>query len=345
MSAIQILAAQPWVERLGLTLLHFVWQGAVIASLYAAVRGWTARRRDPEYRYFLGCAALAAMAIVPIVTWMMLPGPAHEFASAAFATPISAPIADSVPSIPLFAQGNARAIPTGQWMTWVVGFWLIGATAFLLRLLGGWIFAVSLRYRMVRAASAEWQRTFDCLKARIAVTRRVRLLVSGVLDAPAVIGWLRPIVLVPAGALAGLPADQMEALLLHELAHIRRHDYLVHILQSAVEAVFFYHPAVWWISGHMRAERELCCDDVAVSITGDAITYARALAELDAARFIQPAIVGANGGSVANRIARLLGQSTSSGPAFQQRGSCAGTRSSGRGSMGCIRAARCPARD
>ena len=77
--------------------------------------------------------------------------------------------------------------------------------------------------------------------------------------------------LVPVGALAGLPAAQIEALLLHELAHIRRHDYLVHILQSAVEAVFFYHPAVWWISGHMRAERELCCDDIAVSITGDAV--------------------------------------------------------------------------
>ena len=124
---------------------------------------------------------------------------------------------------------------------------------------------------MVRPAPAEWQRILDRLKTRISVSRPVRLLVSGLLQAPAAIGWLRPIVLVPAGALAGLPAAQIEALLLHELAHIRRHDYLVHILQSAVEAVFFYHPAVWWISGHMRAERELCCDDIAVSITGDAV--------------------------------------------------------------------------
>ena len=121
-------------------------------------------------------------------------------------------------------------------------------------------------------------------------------------------GWLRPVVLVPLGALAGLPAAQMEALLLHELAHIRRHDYLVHIMQSAVEAVFFYHPAVWWISGHMRAERELCCDDLAVSLTGDAVVYARALAEFDSARWVQPAVMAANGGSLADRIARLLGQ-------------------------------------
>ena len=205
----------------------------------------------------------------------------------------------------------------GPFLSWVVAFWLTGATAFSLRLLGGWILAERLRSRMVRPASAEWQRTLDRLKTRISVSRPVRLLVSGLLQAPAAIGWLRPIVLVPAGALAGLPAAQIEALLLHELAHIRRHDYLVHILQSAVEAVFFYHPAVWWISGHMRAERELCCDDIAVSITGDAVIYARALAEFDSARWIQPTVMAANGGSLADRIARLLGQ-----PSTSRRASC-----------------------
>jgi beta-lactamase regulating signal transducer with metallopeptidase domain len=207
------------------------------------------------------------------------------------------------------------AVLPGQFLSWVVAFWLIGATAFSLRLLVGWIFAERVRHRMVRTASVEWQRTFDRLKARMSVTRPVRLLVSGLLDAPAAIGWFRPIVLVPVGALAGLPSAQMEALLLHELAHIRRHDYLVQILQSVVEAVFFYHPGVWWISRHMRADRELCCDDIAVSITGDAVMYARALAEFDSARFIQPTVVAANGGSVAERIARLLGQSSTTGRA------------------------------
>ncbi|HXB73533.1 MAG TPA: M56 family metallopeptidase, partial [Candidatus Acidoferrales bacterium] len=170
---------------------------------------------------------------------------------------------------------------------------------------------------MVRPVSAEWQRTLDRLKTRISVSRPVRLLVSGRLQAPAAMGWLRPIVLVPAGALAGLPVAQIEALLLHELAHIRRHDYPVHILQSAVEAVFFYHPAVWWVSSHMRAERELCCDDIAVSVTGDAVIYARALAEFDSARWIQPNVMAANGGSLADRIARLLGQ-----PSTSRRPSC-----------------------
>ena len=95
----------------------------------------------------------------------------------------------------------------------------------------------------------------------------MRLLVSALVQVPTVVGWLRPVVLVPVGALGGLPAEHLEALLLHELAHIRRHDYLVNMLQSVAEALLFYHPAVWWVSGHIRAERELCCDDVAVSVS------------------------------------------------------------------------------
>jgi bla regulator protein blaR1 len=117
-------------------------------------------------------------------------------------------------------------------------------------------------------------------------------------------------VLVPVGALGGLPAEQIEALLLHELAHIRRHDYLVNILQSVAEALLFYHPAVWWVSGHIRAERELCCDDVAVSVSGNALTYAYALAQLESYRPEHlNAAVAANGGSLPDRIARVLGLS------------------------------------
>jgi len=313
MNGIQILATQPWVERLGLTLLHFVWQGTTIVTLYAVVRKWSARTLGPSGRYFLACAVLTAMAVIPIVTWMLLP--VQKSADVTFSAPMSAPRAESVPTIPLLLPSEVYATAPGHFLPWVVVFWMIGAAAFSLRLLSGWILAQRFRHRMVRAASLEWQRRLDRLKACISVTRPVRLLVSGLIEAPGSIGWFRPIVLVPAGALAGLPCAQMEALLLHELAHIRRHDYLVHILQSVVETVLFYHPGVWWVSGHMRTDRELCCDDIAVSITGDAVVYARALAEFDSARFIQPAVVAANSGSVAKRIARLLGQSPASGHA------------------------------
>jgi beta-lactamase regulating signal transducer with metallopeptidase domain len=141
------------------------------------------------------------------------------------------------------ASAAAHATPE-PFLAWVVAIWFTGATAFSLRLLGGWILAERLRRTMIRPASAEWQRKLNRLKTRASISQPVRLLVSGALHAPAAIGWLRPIVLVPAGALTGMPAAQIEAILVHELAHIRRHDYLVPILQSAIEIVFFYHPAV-----------------------------------------------------------------------------------------------------
>jgi uncharacterized protein (TIGR03435 family) len=163
---------------------------------------------------------------------------------------------------------------------------------------------------LVRQAPPEWQEALRKLGAQIRLSRPVPLLVSALVQVPTVVGWLRPVVLVPVGALGGLPAEYLEALLLHELAHIRRHDYLVNMLQSVAEALLFYHPAVWWVSGHIRAERELCCDDVAVSVFGNALTYASALAHLESCRPSRlSAALAANGGSLADRIARLLGQS------------------------------------
>jgi uncharacterized protein (TIGR03435 family) len=317
MNAIRNLAMQPWVGRLGMTLLHFLWQGAIIAAIYAAARKRGARTLDANGRYLLACAALAAIAIVPLATWIWLRGPSPESVAATFAAPMSAARTGPARSIALSLPADVDRTAPGPFLSWVVAFWLIGATAFSLRLLAGWIFAERLRSSMVRPAPGGWQRTLNRLKTRISISRPVRLLVSAQVQAPAAIGWLRPIVLMPVGALAGLPAAQVEALLLHELAHIRRHDYLIHIWQSAVEAVFFYHPIVWWISSHMRAERELCCDDLAVSLTGDAVLYARALAEVDSGRWVQPTVMAADGGSLADRIARLLGQ-----PATSCRPSC-----------------------
>ena len=320
MNAIQILSAQPWVERLGWTLLHFLWQGVLIAVVYAAARRWIAGASSPNVRYILACAALAVMATAPVLTWSLLRPPApHPIASPSTAA-ISAAAPTAVGNVPaLFPAAVYVAVPPA-FLPWVVAVWLAGAVTFWLRLFGGWILAERLRSRLIRPAPREWQQALDRLGSRIRVSRPARLLVSSLVQAPAVMGWLRPVVLVPVGALAGLPPEQIEALLLHELAHIRRHDYLVNLLQSFVEALLFYHPAVWWVSGHIRAEREHCCDDVAVSVSGDVLNYARALAELETARTARlGAVMAATGGSLAHRIARLLGQSrpapgTVSGP-------------------------------
>jgi len=206
-------------------------------------------------------------------------------------------------------------------MPWLVMAWFAGTLIFWMRLTGGWVVAARMRSMLVRPASKEWQQKLDALKARLRISRPVRLFTSALVQVPTVVGWLRPVVLVPVGALAGLPPEHIEALLAHELAHIRRHDYLVNMLQSIAEALLFYHPAVWWISSHIRNERENCCDDVAVEISGDAFAYARALADLEQHRpaHLNPALA-ANGGSLPDRIARLLGSACPASASFPGMG-------------------------
>ena len=314
MNLIRALSSQPWVERLGWTLVHFLWQGLSIAVLYAAARRGVARTWSPNARYLLACAALAAMLAAPLVTWTVMQ-PSNANPEAAYRIR-SAPPADSTTGItttatlPTSVRVTLSSVPLAQYLPWVVMLWLTGAVVFWVRLAGGWVIAARMRSVSVRRAPPEWQQILQKLGARIGLSRPVRLLVSALVQVPTVVGWLHPVVLIPVGALSGLPAEHLEALLLHELAHIRRHDYLVNILQSVAEALLFYHPAVWWVSGHIRAERELCCDDAAVAVSGDAFTYARALAQLESFRPAHlTAAIAANGGPLSDRIARLLGQS------------------------------------
>jgi uncharacterized protein (TIGR03435 family) len=304
MTAIPLLSSQPWVDRLGWTLIHFLWQGTLLACLYAVARAVTGAA-SARARYLLSCATLAIMLAAPVATWIFL-GP-HSSAAASSPPSANRPARSlAVPPAVLDVPDSPR-LPA-PFLPWVVAVWLAGSLALWVRLVGGWALTVRLRSTHVRPAPPEWQRLLDRLAARVRVSRPVRLLISSVVRAPAVAGWLRPAILVPAGALAGLPAAQLEALLLHELAHIRRGDFLVNLLQSAAEALLFYHPAVWWVSGHIRAEREMCCDDDAVLETGDVLTYACALASLESARGGQlHAAVAANGGSLGARVARLLG--------------------------------------
>jgi hypothetical protein len=170
----------------------------------------------------------------------------------------------------------------------------------------GFISAAALRRSRHAPVLTEWQQTLDRLIERMHVSRSVRLLATDRVDSPSVIGWLRPVILAPVGVLCGLAPEQVEALLAHELAHVRRHDYLVNVLQGIAESLLFYHPAVWWISNQIRAEREHCCDDLAVAASGDVLVYARALAELESMRPAHfKAALSANDGSLLRRIQRL----------------------------------------
>jgi TonB family protein len=195
-----------------------------------------------------------------------------------------------------------------QALPWVLPAWFAGVIFFVVRLNVGLLVARRMRSVATKAPPAELQQVFEAMRRRLGIGRAVRLMHSALVQAPTVIGWLRPVVLVPASCLSGLSTMQIEAVLAHELAHIRRHDYLVSVLQSVIETVLFYHPAVWWVSKQVRRERECCCDELAVAVGGDRLAYARALSALEERRSYSPEFaLGANGGVLTMRIKRLLG--------------------------------------
>ncbi|MCX6633235.1 MAG: GWxTD domain-containing protein [Candidatus Solibacter sp.] len=198
---------------------------------------------------------------------------------------------------------------SAHYLPWLAPFWIAGVLFCHLRGVASWLAARRLGSRGVCAATASWQSLLDRLAERMRLSRPVTLLESCLAEVPVVIGYVRPVILMPVGLLAGLPAAQVETILLHELAHIRRHDYLVNLLQIVAEGLVFYHPAVWWISGVIRAERENCCDDLVVATQGDAFAYATALTALEQNRgAVCEAVVAATGGSLVKRVRRLLVQ-------------------------------------
>ncbi|MBI4912590.1 MAG: M48 family metalloprotease [Acidobacteria bacterium] len=295
-------------RTLALALLHFLWQGALLALL-ARAGLWLLRRRSPQARYALACAFMALMALAPVATYRVVDLGWKQNAEIA---PARSP-ADvrTAPSEALPAPAGAPAgSPLAPLMPWALGAWAVGVAFLSLRLLGGWLWLVRLRARLSENADLDWQLRLRGLGRRMGIQQGVSLLRSSWVQTPMVVGWLRPAILVPVAAFAGLSPEALEAVLAHELAHIRRHDYLVNLLQSALETLLFYHPAVWWLSAQLRQERELCCDDAAVAVCGDPVLYARALAELEELRAIpshfSKLAPASQGGHLMNRIRRLL---------------------------------------
>jgi capsular polysaccharide biosynthesis protein len=193
-------------------------------------------------------------------------------------------------------------------MSWLAAFWLGGVLTLGSRLVLGWWQVQRLRTRQTAPVEEIWLERLLALKARLGVSRPVALLQSALVETPTVIGWLRPVILLPASAVTGLGVAQLESILAHELAHIRRNDYLVNLFQRVVETFLFYHPAVWWISKCVREEREICCDDLALQVCESREVYARALSSLEEFRSCPPGMaLAASGGNLVARIRRVLG--------------------------------------
>jgi GWxTD domain-containing protein len=299
MSLLEALVATPLAGAVGWTLLHSLWEGALVCAALAA---FLFAVRSPRARYAAACLALLLVVGGFGVTLV------HETPQGSHG-----PRMATDPMLPAWKTPvepnatNAETSGLAKLAPWLAPFWMAGVFAFYLGHAAAWISATRLRRRGVCCAPEEWQKRLARFSARLRIQRPVHLLESCLVETPMVLGHFRPVILMPLGLLAGLPMAQVEAILWHEMAHIRRYDYLVNVGLRFVEGLLFYHPAVWWISRTIREERENCCDDVAVELTGNAHEYAIALAVLEQNRWSRPEpAVAATGGNLMKRIRRLL---------------------------------------
>jgi beta-lactamase regulating signal transducer with metallopeptidase domain len=318
MSALGTYLSGPLAHALGWALVHLLWQGVLVAAILAAVLALM-QRRSANARYLAACGALVLLLALGAGTAV------HVYQPAVPDVPPAAAALDGLKPVLHSASAELTASVTESPATWrdalasaavfanahlsqFVLAWMMGVLLLSVRLTSGWIKAHRIATRDAFAATNEWQRIGRRLAEALRIRGAIRLLESAAVEVPTVIGWLRPVVLLPVATLSGLSTEQMEMVLAHELAHIRRHDFFVNLMQAVVETLLFYHPAVWWISGRIRVEREHCCDDIAVAVCGNPLLYARALTRLEELR-VDPAqaFVAANGGSLLTRIRRLCG--------------------------------------
>jgi len=271
------------------------------------------RLRSPQARYISAVCALIAMLVVPFATFAILkqsPESVLQFSMGGIAEIGSGPEASELSAAAPHEQlpfALASHIVSVDWMSYAVLAWFAGVYMFTLRTLGGWMLLMRLRRQHGEPIAGDLLKTCLALQRRLGVSRPVRYVCSKVAGSPVVFGTLRPVIVLPLSALAGLSPWQVEAIIAHELAHIKRWDLLVNAFQIATETLLFYHPAVWWVNRVIRNEREHCCDDIAVAACGNAHDYARALAQLEESRSASVWAMAANGGVLSTRIGRLLG--------------------------------------
>ncbi|MDD5706256.1 MAG: M56 family metallopeptidase [Kiritimatiellae bacterium] len=329
MNALDFLFGYASVQRVGWALVHSLWQAAIVAIVLAvALR--LMRKVSANARYLAACAALVLIVALPIVTLRLVRAreqPVTAPHPRILQQPVALPTGDTPMIVPPLETADtpvalipvpeplqtpwfrrlavrAEALMPGV-LPYLVFIWLIGVCGLSLWHLGGWAQLQRLKRRTITPVADALSRRVYALAGALRVRQAVAVFQSAFVPAPAVVGWLKPVILLPASALTGLSAGQLESLLAHELTHFRRCDYLVNMLQTAIEILGFYHPAVWWVSRRIRIERENCCDDVAAGLTGDRAQYASALATMEELRAGPGLAMTASGGSLCSRIQRL----------------------------------------
>lgn len=299
---LSLLISPPLTHSLGWTLLHFIWQGLALAAICAVLM---AICRSASSRYAIALGTLALMLAAPVVTFGILAR--SEFAPSVASASVSQTAANWAAPAAVIASPLSASPLQPNLLLWLVEAWFGGVVIFSLRAAGGFFVVERMRRKHAQPVSERLLEKCLELQRSIGIARAIRYCECLRVESPAVIGWIRPVVLFPVAVLTGLSDEQLAALIVHELAHIRRLDYFVNLLQVAAETALFYHPAVWWLNKRIRAERENCCDDVVLAVCGNAVEYARALTLIEERRQAPAMVMAANRNPLLSRVMRLLG--------------------------------------
>lgn len=305
------------IRRIGWWVIHFTWQTTVIVMVTGLILSLL-KKADARIRYTVSCIALLAIVLFPLVT-VFLKSPL-PFQSAG----IGQAVQNSPVDVQEFRTDNtltarqyrSRAIPVPFWtkavsccenhlpritVIWVCGVFVLS----FYRLFG--FFQLYFIIRAIKEPiDALWEKRIRTWIRRLNIRRRIRILQSERIDTPGVYGWIKPVLLIPVSFLTGMDARSVESIIIHELAHIRRYDYLVNMFQVIVEVLGFFHPAVWWLSARIRREREDCCDDWSVRILGDRLSYVKSLVRLEETRRSPRLVPAATGSDLSRRVFRIL---------------------------------------
>lgn len=267
------------------TLIHSLWQGLLLAIVIGVVMIAT-RKSNAKKRYDLLTMLFFLFAVVTVITFV------RELNTVSVKTPGKLPYAlmsgkqDAVSAVQISDTNNSLLEKTwlqrfkeyfDQHATLIVAIWFIIFIARFIRLTANLIYVQRLRNYKTFAVPELWEEKIRELIALLGIRKQIQVFESGIVKVPVVMGVLKPLILLPAGLLAHLPADEIEAILLHELAHIQRRDYFVNLLQNIAETIFFFNPAVMWLSAMIREERENCCDDIAIAVTNNRTQFINAL--------------------------------------------------------------------
>ena len=298
------------VRALGWTLAHTLWQGAALSLILLVL---LTRLHKARQRYLAAYGTLMAVFFAAVATFCWIFEPASSTSTNANDVPTFGPfIATQQQIVQQGWMGNATDWLESHYVA-IVLVWLIGFIFFMIRLSTGLWQVHKLQTQHLKPVGAAWQAKIDTLSERLGLKKTVRLFESALARSPMAIGWIKPVVLFPVGLINHLSPAEVEAVLAHELAHIARRDWLFNLLQAFVEALFYYHPAVWWVSAVIRSERENCCDDAALAATGSPLIFAKALVQVQELAIPAPRLALGIGGSsrrplLLERIRRILNQ-------------------------------------